>query len=138
MNGSVTEAHLQVRSNKALHRTDTAIVSGELSFIVCRQCPPVSLVVRPRGVGRAVALRNREETVVDKACPKCASARWMTGIRHESYIFVAPPPERRGLFGGGSRAGSDLSASVCADCGYTEFHAASPEKLWQEWHQHNA
>ena len=42
---SVSRARL--RPNKALHRTDTAALSGVQSSIECRQCLPVSCVVRP-------------------------------------------------------------------------------------------
>ena len=76
---------------------------------------------------------------MDKACPKCASVRWMTEIHCETYVSITSPPGKRGWLGGGSgQTTSDLRASVCADCGYTELQAVSPNKLWWEWNKQNA
>jgi len=73
---------------------------------------------------------------MDKACPKCASVRWMTNVQCQTYLTLAPPPGKRGLFGGVGPTASDLRASVCADCGHTELQAVSSEKLWGEWHKY--
>lgn len=73
-----------------------------------------------------------------KNCPKCASERWMTGLKpllsSSAVLTVCVTPE---TWLEGRKGVSDLRVSVCADCGYVEWHAVTPEAVWDEWRKHH-
>jgi predicted nucleic-acid-binding Zn-ribbon protein len=67
-----------------------------------------------------------------KTCPKCESARWMTGIEFQDAfplkLFATPPTwtkEARGVTG--------FTVNMCADCGFSEMYATNPLAVWEEW-----
>lgn len=67
-------------------------------------------------------------------CPRCESVRWMTGVKSVNHVFVVPANENHDFFSaGGVKGHSDVSANVCADCGFTEFYTTDPESVWREW-----
>jgi predicted nucleic-acid-binding Zn-ribbon protein len=72
----------------------------------------------------------------EKTCPKCESARWMTGVEFQGpfplKLFATPATwikEARGV--------TSFTANMCADCGFTEMYATHPLKVWDEWHVKN-
>ncbi len=32
---------------------------------------------------------------------------------------------------------TELTARMCADCGYTEFHAKNSQAIWEDWSKQN-
>jgi len=37
----------------------------------------------------------------------------------------------------GAKGVSEVSASVCGECGFTEFYADKPKTIWEEWKKHH-
>ena len=72
-----------------------------------------------------------------KTCPKCQSKHWMTGLPlfpgSELTVYVTPPTWLEA-----AKGMSGVRASVCGDCGYTEFYAVNPKVVLDEWRRQNA
>ncbi len=58
----------------------------------------------------------------------------MRGIRLLDAYVVAT----LGTWKDNAKGASDLTASICADCGFTEFYATNPTAVWEEWRKQNA
>ena len=75
---------------------------------------------------------------MNQACPKCESKRWMSDLSlvnsGETTVAVAVRPATWSAMAKGV---TQMQASVCADCGYTEFYAVNPQAVWEEWSKHN-
>lgn len=53
---------------------------------------------------------------------------------HAEQLYVTAVP---GALFRLSRGVSKLRATVCGNCGYTEFHAVEYPKMWDEWREEN-
>lgn len=73
------------------------------------------------------------------SCPKCGSRHLMRDL----HMFTAGQGERIGVvavpgaFLRMARGVGYVRASVCGNCGYTEFHTLEHEKMWEAWREEN-
>ena len=65
-------------------------------------------------------------------CPKCGSRHWMVDLPLMPFCYFVVSAVR-----GGDRGCTTFTASMCGDCGYSEFYAKNYEKVFKEWRKHN-
>lgn len=79
-----------------------------------------------------------------KLCPKCQSNHGMQNLPIGSTdpgTFAAPSPLHTYThlsWLGLPIAKSDITASICGDCGYTELYAVNHAEMLEEWRKRNA
>ncbi|HEU0264857.1 MAG TPA: hypothetical protein VFR01_03940 [Geobacterales bacterium] len=79
---------------------------------------------------------------MDKSCPKCTSQKILRNVqvvdRNGEYqdmnLSVRVNRNPGALIFKGSIT-VDLTACICGACGYTEFYAVDPAKLWNAMEQ---
>lgn len=76
----------------------------------------------------------------DTACPRCGSRHLMPDLHtytesHGEKINVVAVP---GAFLRLPHGISAIRATVCGDCGHTDFHATDYAQMWDAWREHNA
>ena len=74
---------------------------------------------------------------MEKNCPKCESAKWMTGMKltepNAISAWVKPPTILESAKG----VARVRMINVCADCGHVEFQAAVDPDMWELWRKQN-
>jgi len=120
----------------------------EDSFEVCWNCGTAQDGTEDPSFQRAddVDARGddgRPAPPVRLACPKCRSLQVIAGVRvrdrgadfGDLEVVVYENPDA--LLLKGSHQGK-LSATVCAQCGFTELYAANPRELWDAYQRSRA
>jgi predicted nucleic-acid-binding Zn-ribbon protein len=72
-----------------------------------------------------------------ETCPKCESARWMRGLALSASANISVTVTG-GTWLAGAAGTTYFTASICGDCGFTEFYATNPKAVWEEWRKRNA
>ncbi|MBC8141349.1 MAG: hypothetical protein H7Y38_07890 [Armatimonadetes bacterium] len=73
----------------------------------------------------------------NKTCAKCGSNHLMPGLEIISHLYK-PTVMTGSNWIGMATASSELTATVCGECGYTEIYATEPQTLYKEWRRENA